>query len=157
MQSGFTKSVRIPVSRPITTKLFKWGGVLRVTQWKIKNRLEDCSGHLVFRLLNRRCKTLEYEDRQLVCEDCGEEFPFTGEEQGFFEERGFQTPKRCKPCRSQRKASRGGGGSRGGGFSRQREMHTVTCSDCGVETEVPFKPRGDRPVYCRDCYQKVRT
>ena len=36
----------------------------------------------------------------------------------------------------------------------EREMHKVTCSDCKKETEVPFKPTGDRPVYCRDCYQK---
>ncbi|MEF8879290.1 MAG: CxxC-x17-CxxC domain-containing protein [Candidatus Thermoplasmatota archaeon] len=35
-----------------------------------------------------------------------------------------------------------------------REMHEVTCSDCGKQTEVPFKPDGDRPVYCRECYQK---
>ncbi len=96
--------------------------------------------------------TLEFEDRTLVCDDCGEEFTFSGEEQGFYDERGFQTPKRCKPCRAKRKDR---GGSRGG--FKQREMTTVTCSDCGVETEVPFKPTGDRPVYCRDCYQKVRS
>ncbi|MCR4335201.1 MAG: DNA-directed RNA polymerase [archaeon] len=41
----------------------------------------------------------------------------------------------------------------GGG---SREMHKATCSDCGKETEVPFKPADDRPVYCRDCYQKHR-
>jgi len=35
-----------------------------------------------------------------------------------------------------------------------REMHKVTCSDCGIETEVPFKPDGERPVYCRDCFSK---
>ena len=35
-----------------------------------------------------------------------------------------------------------------------REMHKVTCAECGTETEVPFKPDGTRPVYCRDCYQK---
>jgi len=41
-----------------------------------------------------------------------------------------------------------------GGFNRPpREMHKVTCADCGKETEVPFKPDGTRPVYCRECYQ----
>ncbi len=46
------------------------------------------------------------------------------------------------------------GGFRGGGFNRgPREMHKVTCSDCGKETEVPFKPAEGRPVYCKDCYQ----
>ncbi len=46
------------------------------------------------------------------------------------------------------------GGRGGGGFDGPREMHKATCADCNQETEVPFKPSGDRPVYCRDCYQK---
>jgi len=37
-----------------------------------------------------------------------------------------------------------------------REMHKVICAECGKETEVPFKPDGTRPVYCRECYQKRR-
>jgi CxxC-x17-CxxC domain-containing protein len=46
---------------------------------------------------------------------------------------------------------------RGGRFNRPpREMHKVTCADCGKETEVPFKPDGTRPVYCRECYQSHR-
>jgi CxxC-x17-CxxC domain-containing protein len=56
----------------------------------------------------------------------------------------------------------GGGGDRGGyggggGGGAPREMFSATCAECGVETQVPFKPRGDRPVYCRDCYQAKRT
>ena len=35
-----------------------------------------------------------------------------------------------------------------------REMHKAKCADCGKDCEVPFKPSGDRPVYCRDCYRK---
>ncbi len=42
-------------------------------------------------------------------------------------------------------------------FGGPREMHKATCSDCGQETEVPFKPIEGRPVYCRDCYQKHKT
>ncbi|MCH8022412.1 MAG: DNA-directed RNA polymerase [Thaumarchaeota archaeon] len=43
------------------------------------------------------------------------------------------------------------------GFERgEREMHKITCSDCGKEAEVPFKPSGDRPVYCKDCFSKRR-
>ena len=38
----------------------------------------------------------------------------------------------------------------------QREMNKATCSDCGQECEVPFKPKEGKPVYCRDCYQKHR-
>jgi CxxC-x17-CxxC domain-containing protein len=41
------------------------------------------------------------------------------------------------------------------GFNRQpREMHKAVCSDCKKECEVPFKPNGARPIYCKDCYSK---
>lgn len=62
--------------------------------------------------------------------------------------------------RGGRGGGRGGGGRGGGfgggrgGYGGPREMHKATCSDCGQECEVPFKPSGDRPVYCRDCFQK---
>jgi CxxC-x17-CxxC domain-containing protein len=53
----------------------------------------------------------------------------------------------------------GGGMGGGGGFSRgprpERELFDVVCSSCGQATKVPFQPRGDRPVYCRDCFEKV--
>ncbi len=43
----------------------------------------------------------------------------------------------------------------GGGFDRgPREMHQATCADCNKECEVPFKPSGDRPVYCKQCFSK---
>ena len=47
-------------------------------------------------------------------------------------------------------------GSRGGGRfnDRPREMHKATCADCQNECEVPFKPTGDKPVYCKECFQK---
>jgi CxxC-x17-CxxC domain-containing protein len=32
----------------------------------------------------------------------------------------------------------------------------ATCAACGKQTDLPFKPRGDRPVYCRDCFRKQR-
>jgi len=47
------------------------------------------------------------------------------------------------------------GGFRGGD-SGPREMHKTKCSDCGAETEVPFKPDPERPVYCRECLPKHR-
>lgn len=34
------------------------------------------------------------------------------------------------------------------------EMFPTTCAKCGKETEVPFRPDGSRPIYCRDCFQK---
>ncbi len=46
---------------------------------------------------------------------------------------------------------------RRGSFDRApREMYDVICAECGEKTQVPFKPDGSRPVYCRECYQKRR-
>ncbi|HAG11420.1 MAG TPA: zinc-binding protein [Desulfotomaculum sp.] len=94
-----------------------------------------------------------FQDRQLTCRDCGTEFVFSVSEQEFFAEKGFTNdPGRCPECRAARKAQnrRGGGNS---GFRQDRQMYPAVCATCGKETEVPFQPRGDRPVYCRDCYQ----
>jgi CxxC-x17-CxxC domain-containing protein len=82
-------------------------------------------------------------DKQLVCKECGATFTFTQREQDFYKEKGFENePQRCPECRSKKKQARG-----------NREMFTVTCSSCGRETQVPFQPTGDRPVYCKECYQ----
>ncbi len=49
-------------------------------------------------------------DKSLTCGECGNEFNFSAEEQDFYNERGFQEPKRCKECREKRKRERSGGG-----------------------------------------------
>ena len=87
-------------------------------------------------------------DMQLTCSDCGQEFTFTAADQAFFSERGYSTPKRCKNCRQARKNDQGGSGYR----SAPSQGTPVICSGCGQPTTVPFAPRGDRPVYCRECY-----
>ena len=88
-----------------------------------------------------------YEDKTLVCKECGQEFVFTAGEQEFYAERGFQNePQRCKACRDARKAA-----SRG-----PREYFTATCAACGGEAKVPFEPKSDRPVYCSDCFARMR-
>lgn len=96
-----------------------------------------------------------YVDEMLNCVDCGRQFAFTSGEQQFYASKGFQNkPNRCPDCRSARKQMRsnsGGGGGMGGG--QRREMFQATCSQCGGVAEVPFQPRGDKPVYCRDCFQ----
>ena len=111
-----------------------------------------------------------YTDKTLTCSDCGQEFTWTASEQEFFADRGFTEPKRCSSCRAARKASQGGGGgyssgggssyggSRGGGGYERgpREMFSATCSNCGKEAQVPFKPTGSKPVYCSDCFNARR-
>ena len=99
-------------------------------------------------------------DKTLACRDCGQAFTFTVGEQEFFASRGFTNePSRCPDCRSTRKAARGdnSGGYNSGSYGRgEREMFSATCADCGNEARVPFQPRGDRPVYCSDCFSKQR-
>ena len=98
---------------------------------------------------------MSYEDKTLECQDCGISFTFSADEQELFAQRGYNNePKRCNECRTARKQQRGGGDSYG---YRQREMFPAVCAQCGKDTEVPFQPRQDRPVYCRDCYNKVRS
>ncbi len=88
-----------------------------------------------------------YQDKTLVCKECGNEFIFTAGEQEFYDSKGFSNePQRCKPCREARRIQ---GGS-------DREMFVATCATCGKEARVPFKPREDRPVYCSECYSKMR-
>jgi CxxC-x17-CxxC domain-containing protein len=108
-------------------------------------------------------------DKTLTCADCGQEFAFTASEQQFYSDRGFTEPRRCSSCRASRKAARGdngggyssgGGGysSGGGGYDRgPREMFSATCSSCGREAQVPFRPTSGKPVYCSDCFKTQRS
>ena len=121
------------------------------------------------------------QDKVLTCADCGQEFTFTAAEQQFYSDRGFSEPRRCASCRAIRKAQRGdtggsssrggyssggysggggyssGGGGGGGGYQRaEREMFTATCSSCGKDAQVPFRPTSGKPVYCSDCFRTQR-
>lgn len=103
---------------------------------------------------------INMQDKTLTCRDCGSQFVFSASEQEFFAQKGFTNePGRCPDCRATRKAQRGeGGGYTSGGYSRggPREMFPAVCAQCGKNTEVPFQPRNDRPVYCSDCYAAHR-
>ena len=126
-----------------------------------------------------------YSDKVMTCADCSQDFVFTAREQEFYATRGFTEPRRCPSCRASRKAARGdsgggygggtgfgnrssggygdsaggyGGGGGGGGYSRgPREMFTATCSNCGKEAQVPFRPTSGKPVYCSDCFALRRA
>ena len=91
-------------------------------------------------------------DKTLVCVECGSSFTFTAGEQEFFASRGYiNEPKRCPTCREARRSERRG-------FNQApREMHPAVCAQCGAETMVPFRPRGDKPVYCSDCFSVMRS
>src|SRR5579885_3848858 len=105
---------------------------------------------------------MNFVDKTLNCRDCGADFTFTAGEQEFHAQKGFTNePGRCPECRARRRSERdgysggsgGGSYSSGGGYGGQREMFTATCASCGNEAKVPFQPRGDKPVYCSDCFR----
>lgn len=106
---------------------------------------------------------MSFEDKSLVCSDCGVTFTFGAGEQEFFATKGYTNePKRCTTCRSARKESQGNtsGSSYGYGNGANRpvrQMFPAVCAQCGKSTEVPFEPSNGRPVYCRDCYNKINT
>ncbi len=98
---------------------------------------------------------MEFHDRILKCSECGTEFVFTAGEQMFFAEKGFRNePKRCKGCKAKRAQNPGPSVS---GSNNSRIETRTTCSQCGKETTVPFKPTQGRPVYCRECFQQRRA
>jgi CxxC-x17-CxxC domain-containing protein len=126
------------------------------------------------------------DDAQTSCADCGVAYAVTAVERGYYRERGLPAPARCPDCRAARRAARnadflaayagvgavearalhgGYGGTspsgngrpgRRGGALGPRVLHRATCAACGVSTEVPFAPRGDRPVYCGACFNARR-
>ena len=94
-----------------------------------------------------------FEDKELECCECGATFTFTAKEQEFFESKGYTNePKRCPACREARRARRFGSD----GYRPRQQMFPAICAECGKETEVPFEPRQGRPVYCSECYSKIR-
>ena len=116
---------------------------------------------------------MEFRDSTLTCVECKSSFLFTADDQRYHSEKGYTEPKRCPACRANRRQTRtggagGGGGSGFGGGSNSfsagaggmggapRKMFPATCGECGQTTEVPFQPRGDRPVYCNNCFSKRR-
>ena len=107
---------------------------------------------------------MDYQDKSLQCSDCSTTFTFSAQEQEQFATSGYTNePKRCPPCREARKAKQTGGNSYNSGSSygsgsyssAPRQMFNIKCSTCGKDAQVPFEPRGDRPVYCSDCYRKT--
>lgn len=91
------------------------------------------------------------EDKTLRCRDCDQDFIFSAGEQEFYAQKGLMNePGRCPTCRTARRS-----GSRPAGAPR--EMHPVTCAECGQAAMVPFLPQQNKPVYCSACFERVRA
>jgi len=67
--------------------------------------------------------------------------------------RPFQKSYSQKPFQRSNQSYRHDRGKQGNGF-RERTFTRVICSECKKECEIPFKPSGDRPVYCKECFSK---
>jgi CxxC-x17-CxxC domain-containing protein len=94
-----------------------------------------------------------FTDKSLQCSDCSNTFTFTANEQEVFANRGYTNePKRCPACREARRSQR----NSFGGYRASREAHPAVCAECGKDCEVPFEPREGKPVYCSDCYSKLK-
>jgi CxxC-x17-CxxC domain-containing protein len=99
---------------------------------------------------------MELQDKVLKCIDCDSDFVFTVGEQLFFRDKQFRNePKRCKNCKA--KSKRLSVITASPGNKSPRIETSATCSLCGKETTVPFRPTQGRPVLCRDCFQGRRT
>lgn len=99
---------------------------------------------------------MSYGDRILRCIDCGSDFVFSAAEQEHSVGMGLTyEPRRCPSCRRAKRvtrrfardASRPKGRDAGEGDS-----FPAVCVDCGRKTRLPFRPKGNRPVYCSHCY-----
>jgi CxxC-x17-CxxC domain-containing protein len=85
---------------------------------------------------------MEFVNRELKCAECSRLFVFSAAEQQFFRDKGFNhDPKRCKRCKTS-------------GVGGVRVETQVKCPECGIDTTVPFKPTGKRPVLCSSCFKK---
>ena len=94
---------------------------------------------------------MPFSDQNLACRDCGSQFVWTAGEQEFYQQKGFaNAPVRCPACRQAKRVNRFGGA---GG---PRQLFDVTCAKCGKPAQVPFEPKGDKPVYCSDCFKEMR-
>lgn len=99
---------------------------------------------------------MSFQDKSIQCSDCGATFTFSTGEQEFFQTKGYTNePRRCPTCRQAKKSAING--NNGFSYNSSRQMFPVKCAECGKDTEVPFSPRGDKPVYCSDCYRKVKV
>ena len=106
---------------------------------------------------------MTFSDRRLTCKDCSKTYIFTAGEQKYYSDRGFRNdPKRCYACRivhrldmAQRRETTET--STAAPERPRRQMYPATCAECGRETEVPFEPRGIRPVYCAECFTRQRN
>jgi len=87
----------------------------------------------------------EFQDKQLICKECGRDFLFSAKEQEFFKHKGFEhEPVRCPDCRQKRKQK------------IEKEMTEIVCAKCGKKTKALINISKNLPTYCRECFEKLK-
>ena len=98
----------------------------------------------------------EFEDKPILCIDCGVNFIWTVGEQAFFRDKKLQNPpKRCKECKQAKNERLAAIAAAQASGVRQRIEVAVNCAKCSETTTVPFYPSQGRPVYCRSCFLEM--
>ena len=86
----------------------------------------------------------------LTCITCGSQFDMDISEMEMYKSKAYDNPpKRCRMCRGSQKAIMSAG-------KQEKVMYTAVCDQCGQETQLPFKPKGAKPVYCRACFENKK-
>lgn len=91
------------------------------------------------------------KNQKLICQDCGREFAFSAGEQKFYQEKGFEPPKRCPDCRKKRKNP---STDKESYQQDDSSFYKITCAECKKVSQIPFRPRSNDPIYCADCFEK---
>jgi CxxC-x17-CxxC domain-containing protein len=95
----------------------------------------------------------DFNDANIHCIDCAQEFIWTAGEQHFFHDKGLQNPpKRCKTCKQAKNERISAlSNAQSSGIKQKIEVN-VNCTKCNAQTTVPFYPSQGRPVFCRSCF-----
>jgi len=89
---------------------------------------------------------MDFEDKNITCKDCSNEFVWSAGEQKFYADKGLQNPPgRCPDCRKKAKEQ------------KSTQKFSIICKECGKEGEVPFEPRNPNDVLCAECFSKKRA
>lgn len=100
-----------------------------------------------------RLSEADFDDKSLICTDCGKDFIWTAGEQLFFFDKGLKNPpKRCKLCKQAKNERIAAITAAQAAGVRQRIEVIVQCAQCKAQTTVPFYPSQGRPVLCRACF-----
>lgn len=105
-------------------------------------------------------------DQIIKCATCGKDFVWSVQEQELYASRNYQPPKHCRTCRAKRRERRDRITKHASSAATstvkilspsKKVWSEVICDNCGKETRVPFVPNPQKPVYCKECLEEIRS